>query len=260
MKEIIALQQYTDKYVSLYQGEIRNITDNIADRLIAKGIVRLHTDIPEGGSSGGGGGVDSNIAKIYDEANYEAMKQDFNNGYQVILNDGGRLFLLQDDETQIKGYHFAPSFSDGILESNEGYLQIDQDSGVTYNTNSSMNAIIQTQTTLIVSKQSNEVVFYDPARWINWSISDIWNVAYSSNGSNFKFIYDSDSDRTCILNLSGFLNRAGASMSNKKLEYSGILTSNSTHENVGVATLVILTLNEYFAELDFVNIATSKQE
>lgn len=258
MKEIIALQQYTDKYVSLYQGEIRNITDNIADRLIAKGIVRLHTDIPEGGSSGGGGGVDSNIAKIYDEANYEAMKQDFNNGYQVILNDDGRLYLLWNDETQIDGYTFAPFFNNGMLESNYCYLHIDQDSGVTYDTSESMNAIIQT--TLIVSEQSGEVVFYDPVRETNWSISDVWNAAYLSNGSNFKFIYDSGSDRTCILNLSGFLNRANATMSNKKLEYSGILTSNSTHAIAGVATLVILTLNKNFADLDFVNIATSKQE
>ena len=257
MKEIIALQQYTDKYVSFYQGEIRNITDNIADKLIAKGIVRLHTDILEGGSSGGGG-ADSNIAKIYNEVNYEAMKQDFNNGYQVILNDGGDLFLLQDNETQIEGYLLAPYFSQGILQSNDCYLYIDQDNNVTSDTSDSIYAIIQT--TLIVSEQSGEVVFYDPVREINWSLSDVWNVAYSSNGSNLKFIYDSGSDRTCILNLSGFLNRASTSTSNKKFEYSGIFTSNNTHANVGAITLAILTFNEFAAELDFVNIATSKQE
>lgn len=40
--EIIALQQYTDKYVSLYEGEIRNLEDKLANKLIAKNIVKPH--------------------------------------------------------------------------------------------------------------------------------------------------------------------------------------------------------------------------
>ena len=32
--EIIALQEYTDRYVSLYEGEIRNISDDLANKLI----------------------------------------------------------------------------------------------------------------------------------------------------------------------------------------------------------------------------------
>ncbi len=44
MKEIIALKEYTDKYVSLYEGEIRNIGDGIADKLIEQGIVAEHSD------------------------------------------------------------------------------------------------------------------------------------------------------------------------------------------------------------------------
>lgn len=44
MKQIIALQQYTDKYVSLYEGEIRNISNSLADELIEKGIVKQHDD------------------------------------------------------------------------------------------------------------------------------------------------------------------------------------------------------------------------
>lgn len=67
MKEVIALQEYTDKYVSFYEGEIRNITDDIADKLITKGIVRLHTDIPEDGGSGGGGGGDSIVVTHIDD-------------------------------------------------------------------------------------------------------------------------------------------------------------------------------------------------
>ena len=44
MKQIIALQQYSDKYVSLFQGEIRNLSDEIADRLIEEKVVALHGD------------------------------------------------------------------------------------------------------------------------------------------------------------------------------------------------------------------------
>lgn len=42
--EIIALQEYTDKYISLYEGEIRNVNKELADRLIEKGIVAEHSD------------------------------------------------------------------------------------------------------------------------------------------------------------------------------------------------------------------------
>lgn len=37
--EVIALQEYTDKYISLYEGEIRNIPESLANDLIDKGIV-----------------------------------------------------------------------------------------------------------------------------------------------------------------------------------------------------------------------------
>lgn len=45
--EVIALQEYTDKYVSLYEGEIRNINDPLAERLIEKGVVANHEDQKE---------------------------------------------------------------------------------------------------------------------------------------------------------------------------------------------------------------------
>lgn len=51
--QIIALQEYTDKYVSLYQGQIRNIPDQIAQKLIEQNIVAEHGD----SSSEGGGNV-----------------------------------------------------------------------------------------------------------------------------------------------------------------------------------------------------------
>lgn len=45
--EIIALKEYTDKYISLYQGEIRNVNDPLAERLIEKGVVANHEDEKE---------------------------------------------------------------------------------------------------------------------------------------------------------------------------------------------------------------------
>ena len=42
MKQIIALQQYTDKFISLYEGEVRNIQDSLADKLIEKGVAAEH--------------------------------------------------------------------------------------------------------------------------------------------------------------------------------------------------------------------------
>lgn len=49
--QIIALQEYTDKYISLYEGEIRNLNKEIAERLIEQGIVREHDNIEDESSS-----------------------------------------------------------------------------------------------------------------------------------------------------------------------------------------------------------------
>ena len=46
--EIIALQEYTDKYVSLYEGQIRNVSDGLAQKLIEKGIVAEHDEEQKG--------------------------------------------------------------------------------------------------------------------------------------------------------------------------------------------------------------------
>lgn len=59
-KEIIALKEYTDRYISLYQGEIRNIGYELANRLIEQGIVAEHNETGSGGGSSSGsssGGV-----------------------------------------------------------------------------------------------------------------------------------------------------------------------------------------------------------
>ena len=58
--EIIALQEYTDKHISLYQGQIRNIEDNLANRLIENNIVKEHTE----DESGGGGGSSVEVIEL----------------------------------------------------------------------------------------------------------------------------------------------------------------------------------------------------
>lgn len=52
MKEIIALQEYSDKHISLYEGEIRNIQDKLAEQLIEKNVVAEHIDEGTGGGNG----------------------------------------------------------------------------------------------------------------------------------------------------------------------------------------------------------------
>lgn len=60
--EIIALQDYTDQYISLYENEVRDIFDSLANKLITKGIVAQHDSVEQNSgsnssSSSGGGGV-----------------------------------------------------------------------------------------------------------------------------------------------------------------------------------------------------------
>lgn len=102
--EIIALQEYTDKYVSLYQGEIRNINTELANRLIEKNIVKQHTENSEGSDSGssnpsndlfyivnisGAGNpiMDWNgvVKNIQTDKTYQQVQQAINNNKIVIL-------------------------------------------------------------------------------------------------------------------------------------------------------------------------------
>ena len=84
MKEIIALQEYTDKYISLYEGQIRNIEDNIANKLIEKGIVAEHSDSGSGSGSGdqtGGSGIQI---------------------VNLVYNEDDGVFVLDGDEATIR--------------------------------------------------------------------------------------------------------------------------------------------------------------
>lgn len=59
--EIIALQEYTDNKISLYEGEIRNINNSLAQKLIEEGIVAEH------GDSEGDSGNNSELIVYYFE-------------------------------------------------------------------------------------------------------------------------------------------------------------------------------------------------
>lgn len=95
--EIIALQDYTDKYVSLYEGEVRNIGKNLANRLIAKGVVAEHDEIESSSSSGGsssstGGGI------VYIEATEEDDVLILNASYNDIVGyiEAGKAVYLKE--------------------------------------------------------------------------------------------------------------------------------------------------------------------
>lgn len=76
--EIIAKQEYTDKYVSLYEGEIRNIPDVIAEKLIEQNIVAEHSD-----SSDQTGGSGIQIVNL-------------------VYNEDDAVFILDGDEATIQ--------------------------------------------------------------------------------------------------------------------------------------------------------------
>ena len=100
MKEIIALQDYTNQYISLYQGEIRKIETNLANKLIALGVAAQHSTI---NPSGGGSGSDCSceIFKVeilayeplseedddylYLNKSYKEIKSAFNDGKNIIF-------------------------------------------------------------------------------------------------------------------------------------------------------------------------------
>lgn len=75
MKEIIALKEYTDKYISIYEGEIRNIEEPLAQRLIAEGIVAEHSE--DSGEGGSGSKSEDNIFPVvaYNAANDSSTPQ-----------------------------------------------------------------------------------------------------------------------------------------------------------------------------------------
>lgn len=94
MKQIIAKQEYTDKFISLYEGQIRNIGNDLADRLIEKGIVAEHSDSSSSDSSGievlsvsTSPDFSTNPpSTIYTpDKTFDQIKQAFDEGKQIVL-------------------------------------------------------------------------------------------------------------------------------------------------------------------------------
>lgn len=187
MKEVIALQEYSDKYVSLYEGEIRNIDDYLANILIAKNIVRLHTDIPEDDGSGGGGTADpgysverqqyveeQTIILDYDSEN-ETWSGVLQGGYlpeagteiKVTLNDGPVIKATVQEDGD--GLYVS------LRDDENGYIDIYQnsDTGITTLYSS-------------ISFTDNEVTISAQGEFI--TITDDFKAAVTTASSGTQFI------------------------------------------------------------------------
>ena len=97
MKEIIALQEYTDKYISLYEGQIRNIEDRLAEKLIEQGIVAEHSDNSD--QTGGSGNGVRIVTLSYDDNGNILMDENEASVQTSILNGESIIFKLTYEST-----------------------------------------------------------------------------------------------------------------------------------------------------------------
>ena len=138
MKQIIALQEYTDKFISLYEGEIRNIEDNLAQELIEKGIVAEHNEDSDEGDHDCG--VEIVTAKLIEQEPYGQMNfviTNVSHTFEQILdaqNQGKAVFLKAEictaGASSGMGYVFAycqtsPSYAEYMNSFRFSALDID---------------------------------------------------------------------------------------------------------------------------------------
>ena len=124
MKQIIALQEYTDKHVSLYEGEIRNIGNNLADELIAKGVVAEHDEASSNKDSDEGIFVvnfdvkvntdSGNIDLLTLDKSYQQTLEAYLNGKEIIFNT-----KVQYGNNPYTIYRSIPHISQGFSNGNE---------------------------------------------------------------------------------------------------------------------------------------------
>lgn len=112
--QIIALQQYTDKYVSLYQGQIRNIPDQIAQKLIEQNIVAEHSS-DEGGEGSSSQGDNFFIIKTVDydtdENTWSRINYTFAEIEDAIINKNLTPFFEVVDGYYIDGFYSLKQFA-----------------------------------------------------------------------------------------------------------------------------------------------------
>lgn len=105
--EIIALQDYTDQYVSLYENEVRDIFDSLANKLITKGIVAQHDNVEQNSgsnsssNSGGGGTMYIYTTIEYGEDDQEIVKTGKSYNDIIAAIDNGILPVLVMEEEPI---------------------------------------------------------------------------------------------------------------------------------------------------------------
>ena len=118
MKQIIALKEYSDKYISLYQGEVRNIGYELANRLIEEGIVAEHN---ETGNSGSSGGVPT-ISSLPEMIQISSTEID-GNSVEACWNDSLH-FALTTHSTQGSTYMIMNCVGKSVMNGNNGTMTL----------------------------------------------------------------------------------------------------------------------------------------
>lgn len=125
MKEIIALQNYSDQYVSLYEGQIRIIEANLANRLIAKGIAAEHDEIsaccydPNSAPSSTSTSVQSNIISVNIEDREDA------DGFILLMERETLLSEIEAGKTIFAKYTTTTGTSPYLRRQNDIYILSD---------------------------------------------------------------------------------------------------------------------------------------
>ena len=137
-KEVIALKEYTDRYISLYQGEIRNIGYELANRLIAQGIVAEHDETGSGGgSSSGSSSGGAVIVEVTDQQQPQDEEEDlpifilsatWNEIYEAVLA-GKNVYLQEPNSSSL--YALISIIENKVLE-----IYIITFSNITFTSNS----------------------------------------------------------------------------------------------------------------------------
>lgn len=143
IKEIIALQEYSDKYISLYEGEVRNINIQLANRLIEQGIVAEHDETGSDESSSSGGVF--TISDLPEMIQISSTEID-GNSVEACWNDSLH-FALVTHATQSSSYIIMNCTSKTVGNDNNGSMTVY--TGKNPNSNDEMTLILSISNTNI---------------------------------------------------------------------------------------------------------------
>ena len=157
MIEVIALQEYSDKIISLYEGEIRNIEENLAYDLIRRKIVALHTD-----SEGGGSNSFTNIIEGKTEGSFRTSKtvsenQSYSLGEgSVTLGEGTK--ASSENQVVLGKYNIEDNNNDYALIVGNGIENNPSNAfAIKWNGNLVLNGVTQIPPSLIAQTVTNNI-------------------------------------------------------------------------------------------------------